>query len=375
MRASINAAASIGESKEFYLNSIATSTSYPNNIVQTKLAKMSNNTLVYLDDAITDANREEVSERVLNIFDTKILQQVRNAFGNEPEVGVNGESRITIVLIKLPPSSTLAGYFSSADLYPRKNNSNSYRISNEAKIFYIKYGMADTTTFGTLAHEFQHMINYYQKNKTLNYNAEMIREDTWLNEALSKYSEEVCGYSILDGDTNTASLMKLSMQNNNDLSLTNWGDPTINNYGQVYMFMHFFAQPGRYNSEPSNITRLLVNGNGSAMTGVKNVEAVTNEPFKETIAKWALSLCLNNYSSKSPTAYGIYNINLTGKYNGVTLPGYTIESVSSPISLGNMPYENSVRFFRKASTGSGDTTITVTTGTKPVTLWLYDERE
>ena len=84
---------------------------------------------------------------------------------------------------------------------------------------------------------------------------------------------------------------------------------------------------------------------------------------------------MNNYSSKSPTAYGIYNINLTGKYNGVTLPGYTIESVSSPISLGNMPYENSVRFFRKASTGSGDTTITVTTGTKPVTLWLYDERE
>ncbi len=375
LRASINAAASIGESKEFYLNSIATSTSYPNNIVQTKLAKMSNNTLVYLDDAITDANREEVSERVLNIFDTKILQQVRNAFGNEPEVGVNGESRITIVLIKLPPSSTLAGYFSSVDLYPRKNNSNSYRISNEAKIFYIKYGMADTTTFGTLAHEFQHMINYYQKNKSLNYNAEMIREDTWLNEALSKYSEEVCGYSILDGDKNTASLMKLSMENNNDLSLTEWPDPTINNYGQVYMFMHFFAQPGRYNSEPSVITRGLVSGNGSVLTGVNNVAAVTNEPFRETIAKWALSLCLNNYSSKSPTAYGIYNINLTGKYNGVTLPGYTIESVSSPISLSGMPYENSVRFFRKASTGSGDTTITVTTGSRPVTLWLYDERE
>ena len=71
----------------------------------------------------------------------------------------------------------------------------------------------------------------------------------------------------------------------------------------------------------------------------------------------------------------IFQSNLTSKYNGIKLPGYTIENVSSPISLGAMPYENSIRFFRKASTGSGDTTITVTTGSKPVTLWLYDERE
>ena len=375
LRASVNEAVTLGEPKEFYLNSIATSTAYPKNIVHTTLSKMSNNTLVYLDDAITDGNRDEVAENVLNVFDTKILQQVRNAFGNEPQVGVNGEPRITIVLIKLPPSSTLAGYFSSVDLYERKNNSTSYRISNESKIFYIKYGMADTTTFGTLAHEFQHMINYYQKNKTLDYNAQMIREDTWLNESLSKYSEEVCGYSILDGDQNTASLMKRSMENNKDLSLTEWPDPTINNYGQVYMFMHLFAQPGRYNSDPSIITRGLVSGNGSALTGVENVESVTNEPFKETVAKWALSLALNNYSSKSPSAYGIYNINLTGKYNGITLPGYTIENVSSPISLSDMPYENSVRFFRKASAGTGDTTITVTTGNRPVTLWLFDERD
>ena len=84
---------------------------------------------------------------------------------------------------------------------------------------------------------------------------------------------------------------------------------------------------------------------------------------------------MNNYSSNSPTAYGIYKINLSGSYNGTKLPGYTIENVSSPISLSGMPYENSVRFFRKASTGSGDTTITLTTGSKPVTLWLFDERD
>ncbi len=374
LRAAVNSV-SIGDSEEFYLSSIATSTSYPNNKVKTTLTKMSNNTLVYLDDNITDANREEVAENVLNTFDSKILQQVRNAFGNEPERGLDNDTRITIVLIKLPSSSTLAGYFYSVDLYPRDPKNTSYRLSNERKIFYIKYGMADTTTFGTLAHEFQHMINYYQKNKTLNYNASMIKEDTWINESLSKYSEEVCGYSILQGDQNTASLMSKSMQNNKSLSLTEWNEPTINCYGQVYMFMHFFAYPGRYNSISNEITRALVTGNGQNYTGVKNVEAVSNEPFKETMAKWALSLFLNNYSSESPTAYGLHGINLTGKYNGIKLPGYTIENIDSPISLSDMPYENSIRFFRKASTGSGDTTITITTGARPVTLWLFDERE
>lgn len=370
LRAVVSSAA-IGDTKEFYLNSVATSTTYPNNKFTATLTKMSDKTLVYVDNAITDANKESTAQNVLTTFDNRVIQQVRNTFGNEPEFGIDGESRISIVLVKIESSNSTAGYFYNVDLYPRSK----YRESNEGKIFYIKYGMADTTTFGTLAHEFQHMINYYQKNKTLEYSAERINEDTWLNEALSKYSEEVCGYSMLQGDVNTTRLVRLSMVNNDNLSLTKWGPETLNCYGQVYLFMHFLAYPGRYNSDSTVITKSLVNGNGSALVGKENVEAVTGEPFKETVAKYALSLFLNNYDSSSPTAYGINNINLSGSYNGISLPGYAVEIADNPVSLSGMPYDNSIKFYRRVSEGKENTTISITAGTQPATLWLFDERD
>lgn len=359
-------AAAVGDEREFFINAIATSTAYPRNKIKAKLTKASGNTLIYLDKAISDPDKENRAQAILTTFDTKVLQQVRNAFGNEPELGIDGESRISIVLMNLSASNSTAGYFTSADLYPRST----FRESNEGKIFYIKYGMADTTTFGTLAHEFQHMINYYQKNKI----SSSVTEEIWLNEALSKYSEEICGYSVQHGDKNTATLIKYSMENNKYQSLTYWqGGDTINYYGQVYLFMHFLAYPGRYMSASSNVTKQLVTGNGLALVGEDNVEAVTGEPFKETVAKWALSLFLNNYSASSPEAYGIHGINLTGTYSGVTLPGYEIENITSVINMSRMK-KNSIRCFRKSSTGNGSTTITLTTGSQPITLWLFDER-
>ena len=56
LRASVSSA-EIGDTRSFYLNSIATTTAYPNNKFTATLAKMSGTTMVYLDNAITDGNR------------------------------------------------------------------------------------------------------------------------------------------------------------------------------------------------------------------------------------------------------------------------------------------------------------------------------
>lgn len=373
VRASINAA-QIGDTRQFYLHGIATSSVYPNNRLNATLVEASANTLVYLDDAISNSKKYEIAHKVLSTFDNQIIQKVRDAFGDEPPFGLDGESRIAIVLFWSPYQNQLAGYFSSVDLYPRQEDNEEYRISNGCKVIYIQYGMVETTTYGTLAHEFQHLINYYQKNKKLQYDSDMIYEDVWLNESMSKYSEELCGFSILDGDYNTATLINLSMAKNDNLALTSWSIPTVNNYGQVYLFSHFLTQPGRYNSDSRAITRAIVNANNGKLLGEANVENVTGEPFKETMAKWALSCYLNNYSSTSPTAYGIYNIDLRGTYGDVKLDGYNIENITDLIGLGPMK-KNAMRCFRKASLGDGDTTITVSTGRQPITLWCFDERE
>lgn len=367
-----NPSVEIGDEKIFFLNEIATSTPYPFNKFTAKLTKKSEKTLVYIDESISATDKDIVAENVLNKFDNLVLEKVRDYFGNEPESGVDGENRISIVLINVGASSSLAGYFSSIDLFPRDEKDVYLRESNECKVFFIKYGMADTTTFGTLSHEFQHMINFYQRNQSLTTSE---NEYTWLNESLSKYSEEICGFSILEGDLSTTILVDYSMLENKYLSLTTWGPNTLYCYGQVYLFMHFLAYPGRYNNSTKAITKSLASGNGIGLKGYKNIEAVTNEPFKETMGKYALSLILNNYSSDSPTAYGLHNINLNGNYNNYQLSGYEIEDVTDSINLSDMPYENSVRFFRKSSNGSGDTNITISTGDKQVTLWLFDERD
>ena len=379
---SVASVKAIGDERFFYIDTVATQTTYPNNRLSTKLTKMSGNTLVYVDSTINDSDsvKEVVAQNVLSTFDSVILSKVRNAFGSEPDLGVDGESRISIVLVNMDGFDT-AGYYTPVDLFANNPSNSTFRESNEGKIIYIDYSINSfpTTLFGTLAHEFQHMINFYQKNKSLSLSSELYYEDTWLNEALSKYSEEICGFSLLDGDESTTILVKDSMQQNNNLSVTAWLTSPYDYYcyGQVYLFMHFLAYPGRYNGDSAAITRALVKGGDGnvPLIGEANVENVTGEPFKETMAKWALSLCLNDYNSTNPKAYAIHGIDLTGSYNGVKLPGYTIENADNPISLSTMRFKDSVRFFSKSSTESGNTTISLTAGTVPVTLWLFDERE
>ena len=58
-----------------------------------------NATIVYLDDAIVDSNRENYAAQVLSTFENNVLDKVRENFGNEPNVGVDGESRVSIVLL------------------------------------------------------------------------------------------------------------------------------------------------------------------------------------------------------------------------------------------------------------------------------------
>ena len=290
---------------------------------------------------------------------------------------------MTIVLFDI--SGNTVGYFWMVDLYTNPNNgnfsSNYFNFSNEGKILYMDCNITGSTLYATIAHEFQHMVNYYQKNKTLSYDVSRVTEDTWINEGLSMFAEEICDYSLPQGDIAAFNSVKSSMNNNINLSLTEWkkSPNTAYNYGQVYLFMHYFTYEGRYNST-YNVTRSLVNGNGQALSGKANIMAISNEAFKDTIAKYALSLFINDYESTNPKSYSINRINLKGTYlcsDGYnhTLPGYEIETVNNSITLSDMPFDNSIRFFKKTSTGNANTTMNITAGTNPVTLYLLDERE
>ncbi|MCB0240386.1 MAG: hypothetical protein KDH08_17465, partial [Anaerolineae bacterium] len=106
----------------------------------------------------------------------------RNFFGSEWSPGVDNDPRLHI-LHSEQLGDSIAGYFSGADEVSNK----AQPFSNEREMFYINIDNTkpDTDFYnGVLAHEFQHMIHWYQdKNET-----------SWVNEGMSELASELNGY-------------------------------------------------------------------------------------------------------------------------------------------------------------------------------------
>lgn len=106
---------------------------------------------------------------------------ITNIFGNESEIIINAEtgkpesigtlsdtgSKINIVVYDIKDDGVL-GFFYAKDYYygPNYQGQDIIRKSNVGKYFYIDSAYAVSefpSTISTLAHEFQHMVNYNQK--------------------------------------------------------------------------------------------------------------------------------------------------------------------------------------------------------------------
>jgi hypothetical protein len=118
-----------------------------------------------------------------------------------------------------------AGYFSSADEYPREVN----RFSNGHEMFLVN---ADNSpldaryTFGILAHEFQHMIHWYQDRN----------ESSWVSEGFSELA-------VLLNDYYSGGFDGL-YTSQPDLQLNNWPDESVEDttphYGAGFLFLTYF---------------------------------------------------------------------------------------------------------------------------------------
>lgn len=369
LKPSLRASQALGTETDFYIpayGSVATSTAYPNNRIRATCVGISGGVYVYVDKAISNPSSTLISE-VRMRFEEGIMPKVRDVFGEEPEVGPDGDARLTILLTD-SMSSGIAGIFYGADLFANDPGDNQLKESNARKLFYLKYSLSsDITRYGTMAHEFQHMVNFWQKRIN---GGQGVFEETWLNEGLSKYSEEVCGYGILDGDQNTALLIELSQENFNDLSLTEWTG--LNSYGLSYLFVRFLAQENRYGTTYRDITRGLVN---SSLTGQANVAAITGEDFTQTMGRWAVSLYLNNHTSTDPQQYGFSGLNLAGNYAGVALPGFVPQTLTTGSQATIPLLKNGVRGFLRTSTGTAETVFELSGFNSDTGVWLFDQRQ
>lgn len=215
-------------------------------------------------------------------------------FGNEWFPGVDHDPRLHI-LHATSVGSGVAGYYSSADEYSRLANP----YSNEKEMFYINLRWLNNATdynyYETvLAHEFQHMIHWANDRN----------EETWINEGLSEYAQEVAGYGP---DTIFAG----AFINLPDTQLNTWKVDSASNaehYGGAYMFINYLTQ--QYGPET---TKALVAQSANGIQGVSAALAAQHYPqnFNDVFADWVIANYIDDPEALDQNGrYGYRNLDL-----------------------------------------------------------------
>jgi hypothetical protein len=183
---------SVGNSKSFWVEAVFNSGIFIQKTATLKAQGTYGNIWVMNDlTTYTNTQAQEMAAKFDLIYPAETgLLGYEYGGGPSGDGGWDGDTRIQILVCDLGYSTSVKtlGYFWAKDM--RLDNGSGQR-SNEAEMFYLNGNSAILTEFGaevlysTLVHEFQHMINFSQKNpKGLN-------SETWYNEMLSMMTEDV----------------------------------------------------------------------------------------------------------------------------------------------------------------------------------------
>lgn len=148
-------------------------------------------------------------------FDTKIYPLERQGFGFEPNPGIDGDPKITVILTPLIQDA--GGYFLLGNEFSKARNLQ----SNEREMVYLNAALSAGGRWREfLAHEFQHLITYGAKESRIGKN-----EEIWLNELRSEYAVTLAGYDEATGGVNTRLRAQSFLRTPND-ALLHWKTKT-----------------------------------------------------------------------------------------------------------------------------------------------------
>ena len=307
----------VGEQRSFDV----CSSSSCNSFVQTTATARSvgQRVAIFVDNTAPAGGYDNVDlDRVRTLFDQYLYPIDTVAFGRESDIDVNG---VVIVLLTqrvnaLSPDCNssgriILGYFFGADLLPRGPSNPG---SNEAEVFYglvpdpgntqctISKDEANIRLPTTFIHEFQHMISFNQHVLVRNGSS----EDTWLNEGLSHFAEELggrqipdvecpsstsCAQEFLEGDLLNAFEYLASPE---EFFLIEPGNSTgkLEERGANWLFVRWLVDHFAADSIlGTSLTRQLVATN---QVGSTNVTTRTGVDFSVLLGEWQLTNYLDD---------------------------------------------------------------------------------
>ncbi len=207
-----------GTQKDFWVSNTDTNESFQ---VSTTLAYQTPHVYFWIEDGIS--YKSESLIKLVDTFEEHIYPTNREFFGSEWTPGIDNDPHLFIVFAR-NIGSGIAGYFSSADsVHPL-----AHEFSNAHEMFVLNADNIDWDsefTKGVLAHEFQHMIHWYQDRN----------EETWLNEGFSELASFLNGYDVGGFD--------FVFMDSPDIQLTDWPNEsyaTTPHYGAAFLFVTYF---------------------------------------------------------------------------------------------------------------------------------------
>ena len=321
---------------------------------------------VFLDDTVPAGGYTQAEiDSAGSLFDNYLYPIDTTAFGRESDVDNNG-----VVMILLSDqvnrlSTTcgvyVTGYFFGLDLMDDPN-------SNRGEVFYamvpntsgvgctVPNSFTRRTLAPTLIHEFQHMISYNRHRLLAGGEA----ENTWLNEGLSLFAEELGGRQVpgaecVGGQANSCLTQFIKgdleraydyLRNPEATYLVEPGTSsgTLAERGANWLFVRWLADRSTSDSIlGTDITRALTGADhpgGVSATGGNNVTAAARSRFDPAadfgmlVGEWQLANCLEGMPAVSdvePTGRLRYRSwNLPAAFSGLVLGPYPLNPHSVP---------------------------------------------
>ncbi|HIN30961.1 TPA: hypothetical protein EYM82_19020 [Candidatus Poribacteria bacterium] len=215
-----------------------------------------------------------------------IYQIETQAFGHPPNI--DNDDRIYILLLDIPDrfrfqGEFIGGYFNPIDqahgklIHPQLQKQ---MWSNERDIIYIDtdpLNVGSNEGFGTVAHEFQHLIHWRHDQN----------EEIWVNEGISEYAMLLCGYSSVEH------LQAFGQKPNT--SLTNWpadGQNQLPSYGATYLWILYLDE--HYGG--TSFVSSLVKNRSVGISGINQVLQLHGfrQSFSSVFSDWKVANYLDD---------------------------------------------------------------------------------
>jgi hypothetical protein len=344
----------------------------------------------FADTFLKSGLDNDIYDWVTNIFGEEWGGAAKNKYSNL----IAETDQIDILLTDIDNDNStnggVLGYFYSKDNYEASSVSG----SNERIMFYadaVLFAKGDGSwdiddywpkeMISTLAHEFQHMIHYYQKTILLAGTG----TDTWLNEMLSETTEEVIaikirhdgprGVAYTDGSagpTGNTHGRYPDYNENNTLSLTEWNG-SLADYSKVNAFGAFLTRNYGIAVLHDIVQSDLIHED-AVENAVHNAPGGTDKTFGDLMQEWGIAVMLSDHTNLQNTPW--YN---TGDFTQDTYRNSTYQlgsinffnySPQPTIYTSNGSVEPQGNYYYKVGDGlNGTVDINITlNGTTKATL-------